>query len=83
MALAVYDRARRERGEWLVQSSRYIGDAYEYLASDTKSDHSKIEAEIIARNDAIAKVDVVSMCRKARDDLNRCADCDRAEPSML
>lgn len=65
-ALAVYDNVRRERGQWLVRSSRRIGDCYEWRANGVGQDFKKIEAEINHRNGIIANVDVKKMCEEAR-----------------
>ncbi|KPM45263.1 hypothetical protein AK830_g1246 [Neonectria ditissima] len=73
-ALEVYDAVRRERGESLVQSSRRIGDTYEWMADGIGADFAKIEAEINHRNGVIANVNVGEMCETAQADLaKRCA----------
>lgn len=68
VALAVYDAVRRERGSWLVQSSRRIGDTYELMAEGIDDDLEKVEEEIKYRNGVIADVDVEAMCRQAQDE---------------
>lgn len=68
-ALEVYDSVRRERGSWLVQSSRHIGNTYELLAPGIEDDLSMIEAEINYRNGVIANVNVQEMCDDARREL--------------
>lgn len=70
-ALAVYDESRRERSQWLVQSSRRIGDCYEWRAEGVGRDFAKIEEEINTRNGMIANVDVDGMCEEARGELGR------------
>ena len=70
-ALAVYDKVRRDRGRWLVESSRRIADVYEWL-SELGDDMSGIESEINMRNGVIADVDVREMCRVATQELERC-----------
>ena len=65
-AFAVYDSVRRERGQWLVQSSQHIGNCYEWLAEGVGDDFSKVEAEINRRNGMIANVDVAAMCEDAQ-----------------
>lgn len=67
--LATYDVHRRERGQWLVQSSRWIGDCYEWRAEGIGKDFAKIEAEINERNGIIANIDMRRMCNDAKEDL--------------
>lgn len=62
---ATFDAERRERGQWLVQSSRKIGDCYEWRAEGVGKDFAKIEAEINERNAVIADVDIARMCAHA------------------
>ena len=62
----IYDDLRKERGQWLVESSRFIGDCYEWRGEGVGKDFSKIEAEINRRNAIIADFDVEESCRKAR-----------------
>ncbi|VUC32117.1 unnamed protein product [Clonostachys rosea] len=71
LAFAVFDECRRERGQWLVESSRFIGDCYEWRAEGVGNDFAKIENEINRRNSIIADVDVAVMCQQARDTLSR------------
>ena len=70
-ALAVFDSVRRQRGQWLVQSSRHIGDCYEWLAKGVGDDFKKIESEINHRNGIIANVNVREMCEDARKQLKQ------------
>ncbi|PWY82488.1 salicylate hydroxylase [Aspergillus eucalypticola CBS 122712] len=69
--LAAFDENRRERSQWLVQSSRFIGDCYEWRADGVGSDFKKIEEAINYRNGIIANVDVGKMCEEARGALGR------------
>ncbi|KAK2595351.1 hypothetical protein QQS21_006951 [Conoideocrella luteorostrata] len=71
VALAVYDSFRRERASWLVQSSRHIGNTYEWLAPGIGGDLAKVEAEIKLRNEMIANVDVRAMCNEAQGEFSR------------
>ena len=66
---ATFNDRRKERGQWLVQSSRRIGDCYEWRAEGVGRDFAKIEREINERNGRIAEVDVEQWCREAREDL--------------
>ena len=68
---ATFDAERRERGHWLVQSSRWIGDCYEWRAAGVGRDFGKIEAEINERNGIIANIDMVKMCEHAREELSK------------
>ena len=65
-AFRIYEDFRKERGQWLVESSRFIGDCYEWRGDGVGRDFSKIEAEINRRNAIIADFDVAGSCRKAR-----------------
>lgn len=69
LALEIFDSVRRERGAWLVQSSRHIGNTYEWLVPGIQDNMAKIESEIRHRNGIIANVDVRAMCESARADL--------------
>ncbi len=69
-AFTVYDNVRRERAAWLVQSSRHIGNTYEWLASGIEDDLDKVEREIKERNGIIADFDVEASCKAAIDELN-------------
>ncbi|KIW64865.1 hypothetical protein PV04_07170 [Phialophora macrospora] len=66
---ATFNDRRKERGQWLVQSSRFIGDCYEWRAEGVGRDFAKIESEINERNGKIANVDVEQWCKEAREDL--------------
>lgn len=68
---ATFDSERRERGQWLVQSSRWIGDCYEWRAEGVGRDFKKIEEEINTRNGIIANVDLGNMARQAREELGK------------
>lgn len=68
---ATFDAVRRERCQWLVQSSRFTGDLYEWRAKDIGRDFQKIEHEINTRNRIIANVDVEQMCQDAIKELNK------------
>ncbi|KAL2830447.1 hypothetical protein BDW59DRAFT_17732 [Aspergillus cavernicola] len=69
--LAVFDSSRRERTQWLVNSSRFIGDCYEWRAEGIERDFKKIEEAINYRNGVITNVDVGGMCGDAREALGR------------
>ncbi|KIX92833.1 uncharacterized protein Z520_11496 [Fonsecaea multimorphosa CBS 102226] len=71
---ATFTARRKERGQWLVQSSRWVGDCYEWRAEGIGRDFVKIESEINERNGIIANVDVEEMCREAKEELRRRLD---------
>jgi salicylate hydroxylase len=52
-----------------VQSSRFVGDCYEWRAEGVGRDFKKIEEAINHRNGIIANVDVDRMCEDARQQL--------------
>jgi salicylate hydroxylase len=52
-----------------VQSSRRIGDCYEWRAEGVGQDFKAIEVEINSRNSTIADVDCKEMCYQARRQL--------------
>lgn len=68
---AVFDSERRERTQWLVHSSRRVGDCYEWRAEGIGRDFKKIEEEINTRNGIIANVDLQEMVRHAREELGK------------
>ncbi|KAG5974715.1 hypothetical protein E4U56_004269 [Claviceps arundinis] len=68
VALAVYDACRRERASWLVQSSRHIGNTYEWIAEGIENDFTKIQEEITHRNGVIANADIMAMCDEAKEE---------------
>jgi len=71
---ATFTAERKERGEFLVQSSRFMGDCYEWRAPGIGRDFAKIEAEINKRNGTISNVDVGKMCEHARSELGKRLD---------
>ncbi|KAI9376617.1 hypothetical protein BJX61DRAFT_255675 [Aspergillus egyptiacus] len=73
-ALSVFDGSRRERTQWLVESSRFIGDCYEWRAEGVGNDFTKIEQAINYRNGIITDADVGEMCRDAGAILRRRLD---------
>ncbi|KAH6656041.1 hypothetical protein BKA67DRAFT_516187 [Truncatella angustata] len=67
---ATFDEARRDRSHWLVQSSRFVGDCYEWRAEGVGKDFKKIEEEINSRLSTIGKVDVQKFATDARENLH-------------
>lgn len=68
-AFKIYDAVRKPRGEFLVQSSRFMGDAYERRNKATGDDLDKVKYELVARNSIIHNLDVEKMCQDARAEL--------------
>lgn len=66
-ALKVYNNVRYARSQWLVDSSRIIGDVYEFMYPKTGSDHNKIAHEIETRQHIIWDYDVSGMVSEALD----------------
>jgi salicylate hydroxylase len=68
-AFEIYDAFRRPRGEFLVQTSRFMGEAYERRNKTTGDDLDKVRNELMGRNSMIHDVDVEQVCRNARAQL--------------
>lgn len=68
---AAFDAVRRERCQWLVQSSRRIGDCYEWRATGVGRDFKKIENEINERLSIISNIDIEGVCDQAKALLRR------------
>lgn len=54
-----------------MQSSRFIGDCYEWRAEGVGREFSKIEEAINYRNGIITDADVAGMCREAKEMLGK------------
>lgn len=67
LAFETFNELRRDRGNFLVQTSQHIGNCYEWIADGVGEDFAKIEREINERNKLIADVDVAGMSRRARE----------------
>jgi salicylate hydroxylase len=81
-ALSVFDESRRERTQWLVESSRFIGDCYEWRAEGVGRNFGKIEEAINTRNAVITEGDVGGMCREAEGLLGRKLDIEKERASL-
>ncbi|KAK5943263.1 hypothetical protein PMZ80_004270 [Knufia obscura] len=68
-AFTAFDVNRRERTQWLVQSSRFQGDSYEWRAPGLGDDFQKIEGEINSRNGIVGNFDVEQGCKDAVQEL--------------
>lgn len=60
-AFAKYDAVRRERSQWLVQSSREVCEIYEWRHPSTGKDRDKCFAEIKARSHKLWYFDIEQM----------------------
>lgn len=72
-ALQAYSNVRIERSQWLVQSSREIGEMYEWRSPLTGKDSAKIRAEFDERARKIWNHDVDAMLEKARSEFDKLA----------
>lgn len=63
---ATFHEVRKERGMFLMSSSRWIGDVYEWRAEGVGSDFKKAESEINWRNATLGDVNLGEMCKDAR-----------------
>jgi salicylate hydroxylase len=68
--LEAYDAARRERGHWLVESSRHLGRMYDWQES-MGSDMAAIHADLEARYKIIYADGAEAMCEAARGELRK------------
>jgi salicylate hydroxylase len=68
---AAFDECRRERCQWLVRSSRFMGEGYQSRAEGVGGDFKKLETEINVRNGIVADIDVYEMCTQATNVLSR------------
>lgn len=66
-----FDAVRRERCQFLVQSSRFSGDCYEWRAPGIGNDFKKIEQEINRRHAIISDVEVEGFIDEAVAELNK------------
>jgi salicylate hydroxylase len=71
VAFAAFDAIRRERDQWLVKSSRFLGDAYEGMVPEIRTDWEKIHHEMVQRHDKILSIDISKECERAKEDLHR------------
>lgn len=67
--LQTFDSVRRERTQWLVQSSRVVADLYEWRDNECGQDAVKIKQELVARNHEIWNVNLEHMAEVARKQL--------------
>lgn len=63
-AFETYDAVRRERAQWLIESSRIIGNLYEWQDNEVGSDASKCHDEVYWRSHRIWDYDIDTMMRE-------------------
>jgi 2-polyprenyl-6-methoxyphenol hydroxylase-like FAD-dependent oxidoreductase len=73
-ALRVYNDVRYERSQWLVDSSRVIGDVYEFMGDESGADHDKIGQQIFERSHKIWDFDVEAMVEEVLDKFGHAMD---------
>ncbi|KAJ5893431.1 Vacuolar basic amino acid transporter 3 [Penicillium taxi] len=65
--LSTYNDVRHERTQWLVQSSRFIGEMYEWQVPEINNDAIKGLAEAESRCRKIWDYDIDAMVKEARE----------------
>jgi 2-polyprenyl-6-methoxyphenol hydroxylase-like FAD-dependent oxidoreductase len=71
VALEVYNNVRYDRSQWIMNTSRVIGEIYEFQNPECLSNHEKIAQEIHDRSHKIWDYDVAAMVDDALDQLGR------------
>lgn len=66
--LEAYDAARRERGHWLVKSSRHLGRMYDWQES-MGDDMAAIHEDLVQRYKIVYADGAERMCEDARAEL--------------
>ncbi|PYH65942.1 uncharacterized protein BO88DRAFT_470262, partial [Aspergillus vadensis CBS 113365] len=66
-AFKTYDAVRRERAQWLVESSRIIGNLYEWQNAETGPDASKCHDEVYWRSHRIWDYYIDAMLRETAE----------------
>ena len=69
VAFSVFNDHRKERGQWLVQSSRRTGNIYDMMDPDCGRDYDKILKELTWRTNTIWNIDTEKMLAAADNDL--------------
>ena len=67
-ALRAYELVRLPRAQWLVQSSRFVGEMYQWQDSDIKDDPQRCAAEIEWRSRTIWDYDAEQMLAQAEEE---------------
>ncbi|EED22648.1 monoxygenase, putative [Talaromyces stipitatus ATCC 10500] len=66
-ALATYNAVRLERSQWLVESSRILGEIYEWQYKPTGRDKKKCEEEVYWRSHKIWDYDIGQMLQETTE----------------
>ena len=69
-ALSTYEGVRLERTRWLVETSRFIGELYEWQVPECGSDPAKCLGEVESRCHKIWDYDIEGMVRQTRELFN-------------
>lgn len=67
-ALATYNTVRLERSQWIVESSRILGDIYQWQHEATGSDRKKCEDEVSWRSHKLWDYDIDQMVQQTAED---------------
>lgn len=67
-AFKTYDNICRERGQWLVESSRYMAELFQGSAPDVGDDFDKFKQQIRERSHKVWFLDWKDMVRRAVGD---------------
>ncbi|ROV95568.1 hypothetical protein VSDG_05263 [Cytospora chrysosperma] len=65
-ALSAYEDVRLERTRWLVETSRFIGELYEWQVEKCGSDSTKCVQEVFTRSHKIWDYDIEGMLEETR-----------------
>lgn len=68
-AFTLYDKVRRPRGHWLVESSRTVCDIYEWSYPGTLTDWDKCLAEVRTRSHKLWYFDIENMLQELKEGL--------------
>jgi len=66
-ALSSYESVRYERTQWLVESSRFMGELFEWQTSECKTDPLKCHREAEWRSHKIWDYDIDNMVKEVRE----------------
>lgn len=66
---AAFEASRRERDQWLVQSSRRAADVYEWRNADIGRDFDRMHRDMVERQAYVWEIDMDKEIEEARLDL--------------
>ena len=67
-ALATYNTVRLERSQWIVESSRILGNIYQWQHEATGNDRKKCEDEVSWRSHKLWDYDIDQMVQQTAED---------------